>query len=68
MPEFRLRLPTPEQLTDHIAELNVISAFVSCFPRGVVRKGKNRIPIGLNNHYMQKIAALDARFHTTQQD
>ena len=34
IPDFRLRLPTPEGLTDHLAELKFVSAGVSWFPKG----------------------------------
>ena len=67
VPDFRLRLPTPEGLTDHLAELKFVSAGVSWFPRGVVGKGTDRRANGLTNLYKQKLAALDARFHATQQ-
>ena len=40
--DFRLTIPNPEGLTDHLAELKFISAGVSWFLRGVAGKGTDR--------------------------
>ena len=65
VPDFRLRLPTPDGLTDHLAELKFIGAGVSWFPRGVAGKGTDRRAAGLTKLYKRKLIPLDARFHNT---
>jgi hypothetical protein len=47
VPDFKIRLPTPEGLTDDLAELKFIGAGVSWFPRGVRGKGTDRRAAGL---------------------
>ena len=42
VPDFRLRLPTPEGPRDCLAELKVFSAGVSWFPRGVEGRGTDK--------------------------
>ena len=42
IPDFRLRLPTPEGTNDSLAELKVISAGVTWYPRGVDGRGTDR--------------------------
>ena len=67
VPDFRLRLPSPEGLTEHLAELKFIGAGVSLFLRGVVGKGADRRAGGLPKLklYKRKQLPLDARFHNT---
>ena len=65
IPDFRLRLPSPGGLTDHLAELKFVGAGVSWFPRGVAGKGTDRRANGLPNLYKNKLVPLDARFHAT---
>ena len=65
VPDFKLRLPTPEGLTYHLAELKFVSAGVSWFPRGVAGKGTDRRANGLSTLYRQKLAPIDTRYHAT---
>ena len=65
IPDFRIRLTTPEGLTDHLAELKFISAGVSWFPRGVVGKGTDRRGNGLPRLYKKKLEPLDRLYHQT---
>ena len=51
VPDFRLRLSTPDGPSDRLAELKFISAGVSWFPRGVRGKGTDRRAAGLPNNY-----------------
>ena len=67
VPDFRLRLPTPNGITDHLAELKFIGAGLSWFPRGVAGKGADRRANGLPNLYKKKLIPLDSRFHLTPQ-
>ena len=55
VPDFRLRLPTPEGLADHLAELKFVSAGVTWFPRGVRGKGTDK----------RALQRLDSRYHHT---
>ena len=68
IPDFRLRLPSPGGLTDHLAELKFVGAGVSWFPRGVAGKGTDRRANGLPNLYKTKLKPLDARYHATPPD
>ena len=65
IPDFRLRLPTPGGITDHLAELKFVSAGVSWFPRGVRGKGTDRRAAGLQQQYRKKLMPLDTRYHHT---
>ena len=65
VPDFRLRLPTPEGLTDHLAELKFIGAGVSWYPRGVRGKGCDRRANGLPLLYKRALERLDTRYHNT---
>ena len=47
IPDFRLRLPTPEGTNDCLAELKFVSAGVTWYPRGVVGRGTDRRASGL---------------------
>ena len=65
VPDFRLRLPSPEGLTDHLAELMFIGAGVTWFPRGVAGKGTDRRASGVPKLYRNKLEPLDRAFHGT---
>ena len=58
VPDFRLRLPTPEGLADHLAELKFVSAGVTWFPRGVRGKGTDK----------RALQRLDSPYHHTAAD
>ena len=68
VPDFRLRLPTPEGLADHLAELKFVSAGVTWFPRGVRGKGTDRRAAGLAQLYKTALQRLDSRYHHTAAD
>ena len=68
VPDFRLRLPTPEGLADHLAELKFVSAGVTWFPRGVRGKGTDRRAAGLAQLYKKALQRLDSRYHHTLAD
>ena len=63
--DFKLRLPTPEGLVDHLAELKFVSAGVSWYPRGVAGRGTDRRAGGLQQLYKKKLLPLDTRYHNT---
>ena len=67
VPDFRIRLQKPEGYVDSLAELKVIGAGVSYYPRGVAGRGTDRRADGLSNLYKNKLRALDRRFHGTVQ-
>ena len=60
-----MRLPTPEVLTDHLAELKFISAGISCFARGAKGKGIDRMAAGLPQLYKRKLIPFNTRYHNT---
>ena len=66
VPDFKIRLPTPEGLTDHLAELKFVSAGVSWFPRGVRGKRIDRRASGLPLLYKRALERLDISHHNTQ--
>ena len=65
VPDFRLRLPTPGDLSDSLAEMKFISAGVSWYPRGVKGKGSDRRAAGLQQLYKRKLVPFDTRYHDT---
>ena len=65
IPDFRLRLPTPEGNSDCLAELKCISAGVTWYPRGVQGRGTDRRAGGLQADYKRKLARYDQRYHGT---
>ena len=67
IPDFRLRLPTPEGTTDSLAELKITSAGVTCYPRGVAGRGTDRRANGLPTLYRNKLAKYDRKYHGTAQ-
>ena len=65
VPDFRLRLPTPGGITDHLAELKFVGAGVTWFPRGVAGKGTDRRAGGLTTKYKRPLSVLDDKHHGT---
>ena len=65
IPDFRLRLPTPEGTNDSLAELKVISAGVTWYPRGVDGRGTDRRAARLPYLYKMKLAKYDVSYHGT---
>ena len=65
VPDFRLRLPTPEGNTDCLAELKMIGAGVTWYPRGVAGRGTDRRANGLQTLYKGKLAKYDTKYHGT---
>ena len=65
IPDFRLRLPTPEGTNDSLAELKIVSAGVTWYPRGVEGRGTDRRAGGLPTLYKRKLAKYDIRYHGT---
>ena len=65
IPDFRLRLPTPEGVSDCLAELKITSAGVTCYPRGVEGRGTDRRANGLPRLYKNKLAKYDTKYHNT---
>ena len=68
VPDFRLRLPTPEGLADHLAELKFVSAGVTWFPRDGRVKGTDRRACGLAQLYKRAFQRLESRYHHTAAD
>ena len=65
IPDYRLRLPTPEGSSDCLAELKVTSAGVTWYPRGVEGRGTDRRAGGLQGLYKGKLAKYDTKYHGT---
>ena len=65
VPDFRIRLPTPEGPSDCLAELKIISAGVTWHPRGVKGKSVERRAAGLAGYYKRELAKYDRRFYGT---
>ena len=65
IPDFRMRLPTPEGTSDCLAELKFVSAGVTWYPRGAQGRGTDRRAGGLQSDYKRKLARYDQRFHGT---
>ena len=65
IPDFRIRLPTPEGNTDCLAELKMTSAGVTWYPRGVDGRGTDRRAGGLQALYRSKLERYDRRYHST---
>ena len=68
VPDFQIRLPTPEGPTDSLAELKIIGAGVSWYPRGVDIKGVDKRADGLDRLYRNKLKSLDRKYHHTNHD
>ena len=65
VPDFRLRLPTPEGPTDCLGELKVISAGVSWHPTGRKGTGVDKRAATLAPPYKRELEKYDWRFHNT---
>jgi hypothetical protein len=63
VPDFQFLLSSPEGPTKCLAELKIISAGKTWFPRGVVGKGTDRRAGRLTNEYEAKLRTYDERFH-----
>ena len=68
IPDYRLRLPTPEGNSDCLAELKFVSAGVTWFPRGVQGRGTDRRSGLLQSEYRRKLAKYDQKYHGTSPD
>ena len=62
VPDFRLLLPTPEGPQSCLAELKVVSAGKTWFPRGAAGKGADRRADRLPSEYEKTLRDLDVRF------
>ena len=65
IPDYRIRLPTPEGISDCLAELKFVSAGVTWYPRGVQGRGTDRRSGLLQSEYKRKLAKYDHRYHGT---
>ena len=65
VPDYRLRLPTPQGPTDVLAELKVIGAGITWHPRGRKGTGVERRAATLPGCYRRELAKYDQRFHGT---
>ena len=70
LPDFRIELPTPQgQPTYQLAELKVIGAAVSCYPRSGPcarrKRGVERRAEKLPGEYRRPLATLDRLYHGT---
>jgi hypothetical protein len=65
VPDFRLRLPTPQGPTDCLAELKCIGAGVTWHPRGRKGTGVERRAKTLPGCYRRGLAKYDRQFHGT---
>ena len=63
VPDFRLRLPTPEGPSDCLAELKCISAGVTWHPRGRKGTGVDRRAATLPGNYRRELRKYDVRYH-----
>ena len=62
VPDFRFLLPTPDGPNNCLAELKVISAGKTWFPRGTAGKGTERRADKLEAEYERTLRDLDVRF------
>ena len=67
IPDFRLRLPTQEGTSDCLAELKVVSAGATWYPRGGQGRGTDRRAGLLQSEYRRKLAKYDQRYHGSAQ-
>ena len=63
VPDFKFLLSTPEGPKPCLAELKVISAGKTWFPRGVAGKGTDRRAARLGAEYEAKLRRYDIQFH-----
>ena len=68
VPDFRLRLPTPQGPTDTLAELKIISAGSTWHPAGAEGTGVERRAATLAPYYRRGLAKYDRQFHGTVGD
>ena len=66
VPDFEITFSSPEGPVKHLAELKVINAGVSCYPRGVKGKGTDRRSGRLTAEYEKVLRGFDVRFHGAQ--
>ena len=66
VPDFRLLLPTPDGPKNCLAELKVISAGKTWYPRGTLGKGADRRADRLPAEYERTLRDLDADFSVHQ--
>ena len=66
VPDFLLRLPSPEGPSDSLAELKICSAGKTWYPRGREGRGTDKRAGGLAKLYHDKLAVYDRRFHGAQ--
>ena len=67
VPDFKFLLSTPEGPRPSLAELKVISAGKTWYPRGVKGKGTCRRAARLCHEYEMKLHTYDVRFHGAAQ-
>ena len=65
IPDYRIRLPTPEGTNDCLAELKFVSAGVTWYPRGGQGRGTDRRAGLLQAEYKRKLAKYDQKYHGT---
>lgn len=63
IPDFQITFPTPEGPLPRLAELKVISAGVTAYPRGTKGKGTVRRANKLTKEYEDILRGYDVRFH-----
>ena len=63
VPDFKFLLATPEGPMPRLAELKIISAGKTLFPRGVKGKGTDRRAAKLTQEYESTLRGYDVRFH-----
>ena len=63
VPDFLLRIPTPQGPSDCLAELKVISAGATLHPRGRKGTGVERRASKLASEYRASLAKYDRQFH-----
>ena len=65
-PDFEVTFSTPEGPAKRLAELKVVNAAVSWYPRGTKGKGADRRVKKLNHEYEEVLREIDVRFHGAQ--
>ena len=66
VPDFEITFTTQEGPTKRLAELKVVNAAVSWYPRGTKGKGTDRRAKKLTHEYEDVLRDYDERFHGTQ--
>ena len=66
VPDYKFLLPSPEGPKPCLAELKIISAGKTWYPRGVEGKGTTRRAGRLTKEYEAKLRDYDVRFHGSQ--